>query len=346
MAKRTKKSSLKVNPYKAHAQDETEYGTEFIDLPGGITGGVAQLVEAKVSIYKEGTKYAGEKFVYFGGVVVEPKVAINTVKMWKDGKVQVISTDEVEIKGQRTGMTLPLCDTTKADGSVVSEDENVAKALNELRKIGGKECTMEIESEESLVQVLEALKEGGPFFKFSTTSSTPNEQYPIPRVWENWFGAKGLEDYELEEEDDVDETDSGEEKTSDPEDDPKPDVEALAKTADEVDEKGDVTEAAEDAQRELSELAKAVGVNADDIDSWIGVSDAIMGVSEGDEPKEGGEEWAPQKEEAYMFKPPRARKALHIVITTVNEGAQTVTAKALESGKVYKAVAWSKLEDV
>lgn len=351
MAKRSKKSSLKVNPYKAHAKDETEYGMEFIDLPGGITGGVARLAEAKVGTFARG-KNQGEKFIYLAGIVVEPKVAVDTQKVWKDGNVQVVSTEEVEIKGQRTGMTLPLCDTTKANGSVVSADENIGRMLNELRKLGGEECTAEIENEGTLAQVLEILKEEGPFFKFSTTAGNPTAQYPIPRIWENWFGAKGLEDYEPEEEDDVDENketeeSDGPEKDDIPFDDSTPDLTALAEAADEVNEDDEATEAAEEAQRELEKLAESAGINAEKIDSWGGVADAITKAS-GGEPEDGDEDdpWVPKKEEVYKFKPPRARKAIEVMITAVFEKAETVTAKALESEKVYKAVPWSKLEDV
>lgn len=366
MAKRTRKSGLKVNPYKAHAQDETEYGTDFINLPGGITGGIAQLVEAKIGTYAGGD-YKGEKFIYFGGVVMEPKTAINTLKVFKDGKIQVMSTKEIEVKGQRTGMTMPLCDTTKSDGKgsriLVSTDENIGLALNELRKLGGPECTAEIENEETLVQVLEALKEEGPFFKFTTNYKKPTKEYPTPdSAWENWFGAKGLEDYEPEEEDDVDESAGSEEPegakaggadTSD--DDSSPNPAALAETADEVDENDDATESAENAQRELSELASSVGISkraADAMDTWDELASAITEASDSEpadeEPKGGDEDpnWVPQKEEVYKFKPPRARNAVEVMVTTVNKEAQTVTAKSLENEKVYKAVPWSKLEDV
>ncbi len=365
MAKRTRKSSLKVNPYKAHAQDETEYGTEFVDLPGGISGGVARLTEAKVGIYVKG-KNVGEKFVYLAGTVIEPKFAVNTLQIWKDGKIQVVSTKEVEVKGQFTGMTLPLCNTSKADGEVVTADENIAKMMNELRKLGGEECTLEVESEETLAQVLGLLKEEGPFFKFSTSSSKPNEQYPEQRVWENWFGAKGLEDYEPEEEDDVEEDvdsdDSEEPKEEDANDsgeDSTPDLAALVETANEVDENEDATESAEEAQHALSELASSVGISkkdADAMDTWDELAAEIAGAPGLDtgEPGGGGasvdgdedSNWVPKKEEVYRFKPPRARKAVDVIITTVNEKAQTVTAKALENDKTYKAVLWSKLEDV
>ncbi len=61
MAKRTKKSGLSVKSFKDHARDETEYGMEFIDLPGGITGGIARLVDAKLGVYAKGNN-AGENF--------------------------------------------------------------------------------------------------------------------------------------------------------------------------------------------------------------------------------------------------------------------------------------------
>lgn len=221
MAKR-KKSSLLGKHLKAHNKDETNYGMEFIDLPAGITGGIAKLVDAKVGVYKTGDN-EGEQFLYLGGVVVEPKVVTATEKVFQDGKVVVLSVREVDIAGQRTSKMVPLCETSKQDGTVVTQDENVSTALNELRKLGGEGCTENVNTDEQLLEFLEDLKGQGVYFKFSTSARDPSAAYPTQRVWENWLGAKDLEDYEPEEDEDIDDDTEDPDDDKPEEDDPEPD---------------------------------------------------------------------------------------------------------------------------
>ena len=85
-AKRRKTSGgLLSESLKAHANDETSYGTEYIDLPGGITGGIAKLVDAKLGEFKKGPNQ-GKQFLYLGGLVVEPETAIQLNKVLQVGK--------------------------------------------------------------------------------------------------------------------------------------------------------------------------------------------------------------------------------------------------------------------
>lgn len=343
MAKRTRQGGLLNKALKGHAQDETDYGRDYIDLPSGITGGIAKLVEAKLGIYQSGNN-EGEKFLHLAGVVLEPKVAIKTVRVWENGKVKILSSSEVTVEGQRTSQTLALCDVTKADGSVNDMDGNIESALNELRKVGGKKCTAEIGSEEDLADVLEALKESAPFFRFSTTSSNPTEQYPIERIWENWRGTEGLEDYEPE--DTVDVVDAtGEEEPEEEETDTE-DLAALGEAAD----KGDDT-----AEATLSEKAEEVEIDPNDFPTWAEVATAIEeapeeedsdddeeGEEEGDEEEEEDD---PEKGEVYGYKPPRKRKAVECEVLVVFPRKKTCNLKSLDDGKMFKGVPFSKLEE-
>lgn len=91
MVKRTTKSALAAKLNKAlqsHANDETDYGMQFIDLPPGISNGVAQLIDAKIGTYKPSTQYAGKEFLYLAGSVIEPKEFTYIPKVFQDEKVQ------------------------------------------------------------------------------------------------------------------------------------------------------------------------------------------------------------------------------------------------------------------
>lgn len=348
MAKRKKADPLG-NALANHAQDETTYGQDFVDLPGGITGGIARLVDAKIGEYKTGAN-KGKPFLYMAGVVLEPKEAPNIVKAWQNGKVQVVSSEKLNVQGQRTSLMLPLCKTSRRDGETTTMDENIGKALNEVRKVGGEDCTESIDTPEDLEAVLEALKEAGPYFKFSTRSSDPTEAYPTQMVWESWRGSKDLEDYVPEEGDDViDDTEEGEEPDTDEDDSAEEeDLDALGADADQDDEA---------SQEYLTGRAKKVGLDPDDYEDWTSLADALTeGASDPDDKEdeeesedeeldgEEEEDRAPEKEEVYLYKPPKHRKSIQCEVTAVFAGKQTCNLKSLDDEKVFKAVPWDKLE--
>src|SRR5437016_1611840 len=130
------KSSFDINKsLQTHSTDDTDYGQDFTRLPGGISGGIAQLIDAKIGVYKTGAN-TGKKFFRAAGVVVSPDTATEMVKTLDErGKVKVVSAKEVPVKGLQTSVMVPLCDTKKADGTVTTADEGVANMLNELRKL-------------------------------------------------------------------------------------------------------------------------------------------------------------------------------------------------------------------
>jgi len=197
-----------------HATDDTTYGQSMIDLPGGINNGIAKIVEAKVGTYSKGAN-EGQSFVYLAGTIVEPASVTAVRQIWRDGKIEALEPEVVDVEGQRTSILLPLCSTTNQAGKTTSVDEHVERMLNELRKLGVD--TSEMVDMDDLTAMLEGVKEAQPFFKFSTSAGKPSAQYPTERIWENWYGCKGLEDYEPEESDAI-EDDTEEEEEAEEED--------------------------------------------------------------------------------------------------------------------------------
>lgn len=158
--------------HEAHKNDETEY-SKFGELPAGIEGGVARLVEAKFDLYKEGNN-TGEPFFYAAGVVVTPVEFTD-----RHGVTHVI-------EGLRTSIgPIPMCDTKNREGQTTTLAEHYARILNELRKLGVATASLQFEQLEATVA---RLKQIGPYFKFRTWQSKPTEQYPDPRVNHDWQG--------------------------------------------------------------------------------------------------------------------------------------------------------------
>ena len=353
MAKRKKSKAFNAlsKALQNHAKDETNYGMEIIPLPSGIRGGIAKLTDAKIGIYKSG-RNEGKQFVYLGGRVVSPREVNVTKKVFAEGKVQVSAPETVKIEGQLTNQLFPICETTKGNGDVVELDTNIERMLNELRKLGGEECTADLESDKDLESLLKDLVGAEIFFKFNTSSRTPTVQYPEEQVWENWNGAKGLEDYEPEEDDGIEEDESADvEKGSDDDSDDSEDSEedsfdamALAKEADENDD--------DEAAIELGEAAEAAGIDPDEFESWADVAKALLESSEDDsEDSDDGdldedeEDTPPEKGEVYNFKPPKSQKLVPCEVTAVFAGKETCNLKRLDTGKSHKGIPWEKLTD-
>lgn len=361
---------------KAHAKDKTDYGREFTNLPGGITGGIAELVEAKIGVYKSG-KNTGQKFIYMAGVVRSPKTALELKKIWEPvpgnpkGQVKIISNKMIDIDGQRTSIMLPLCATEKGDGKggtvQVTLDQNVEDALNEVRKLGGEECTAHVQTEEDLAQLLATLKSQQPGirFKFGTSEMDPNKDYPNgARVFENWYGTKGLENYVPEAADKhpaLAATQDGTAPSANGDGQPAEQFNEFdASTSMDLDQlveaangDGDV---ATDAQARLIALATEKGREDEaraaeswaDVKAVIEAEDALAEAPAEEAPAPAAKEpWKPKAGEMYMYKPldpktnkPQIDKAtkkpvkgVEVEILTVTEKDTTVTLKNYDTGK-------------
>ncbi len=383
MAKQVGQSQLG-DLIRSHASDETDYGQDFARLPGGIHGGVAELVDARIGSFKQGPN-VGKKFLYLAGVVVEPRTATEVVKAFENGRVKVLAAKEVVVEGRRTALTLPLCQTKNQKGDVTEAGDNVATALNELRKVGGEECTADLGSEEDLLGLLETLIEAAPRFRFSTDASDPSAEYPTPRVWERWYGTKGLENsnHAAPAEATVDKTggeSEGEEASDESEESEAAaeieegaaasgddeDLDALAAAADDGDG---------DAATKLDEIAVGAGLSKKQIDgakSWADVAAAVReaqgseaegeGEAEGEESAEEEEPEgtaAPEKGSMVLWKAidpktkkpaidpktKKVKKAIECKVIAVDERKETVDLKSLDNPKlVWKGVKWDALE--
>jgi hypothetical protein len=145
--------------WNAHKDDDVEYSS-FGELPPGINGGVAQLVECKIDLYKEGQNQ-GEPYFYAAGVVVMP--VEHTYRYPSDAPAQT-----VRVEGLRTSIMEALCETPgKTRASV---EEHLAWVINELKKLGlvtGDINPNDIEAH------LQGLKTAQPYFRFRTWKADP-----------------------------------------------------------------------------------------------------------------------------------------------------------------------------
>lgn len=296
--------------FESHKTDETRMGFGG-KLPGGIQSGVARLVKSYLGEYKTGD-YQGEIYLYLSGIALTPKYHVN-----EEG-------EKIPVKGSYTQVMVPMCDTQNAKGETRTTDENVDVALNELRKLGLDLSELEAED---LDEALAALQEAQPYFKYSTTQGKATEQFPNPRVFENWNGL--IEDYEedsdsdeVEEEDDEEEApkskgksqpvkrkqakpsyeeEAEEEEEESEEEEDEESEEAEEEEEGEEDDYEDLDALAKSADRDdrkaqlaLVKIAKGYDIDEEDYPSWSEVVDAIKEarktVSDEEEEEEGEEE--------------------------------------------------------
>lgn len=323
----------------AHANDETTYG--LIRLPGGIVNGIAQLDECKIGTYKDGD-YKGELFLRLAGIVNFPKT-VNT----KDG--------DIPVDGLQTSVMFPLCDTkSKAKGETTTFEENIAKVLNEFRKLG---ADTKGATGRDVEGIAAALQEQKPFFRFSTTE-TPAQGTYAARIWENWHGNKGLEDYVPDDAAAAGANDKSGKVDPDPVKGDEPvDVEALIVGASDGDE---------EATKNLKAHGDTLGITGEQIDKandWDEVrtmfkeADDAASAANGDPspapvadapPKKGDvfhytvldAQGKPVKDKSKKEKPP-----IEVAVLTVNVKAKTCKVKNLEDGTTeYADVKWGDLK--
>lgn len=345
MAKRAKsKLAGKVSrsAFEKHKSDPTDYGD--MRLPAGIEAGVAELSDIGIRTHDDGDN-KGKPYFTAAGVVRSPK-----------------EVDGIRVEGMQTRIFEPLYDTPTRTRK--TEDDHVGWMLNALRKLG---LDTEDLNVEDLEQAMEQLKEEGVFFRFRTWKGQKQTSGPFagrePRVQEQWLAAEtnyeaedNVEEVvEDEEEEEVDEETEDEEEEEDEEPENDEDDENL-------DELGAAAEEGDDdAQTKLFKLAEDSGADMDAVnetETWMEVVDLIKEAqeegdegeedeeSEEEESEEEEEEFVPEKGEYYKYKPPRARKSSEHEVISVAVTKQTVSLKALETGKVYKGVSWDELEDL
>lgn len=292
----------------AHADDDTVISGGG-GLPEGIENGVAQLIQCYFGTYENGDN-AGKLYFRAAGVVILPD-----------------KVGGAPVKGLQTSIMEPLCDTPNRSRKDV--DQHVSWVMNELRKLGIDTKGAGLDDMEGFA---EALQEAQPYFRFRTWKGEATEQFPNPRVNEQWQGY--LPDYSPEETDGVDD-DTAEAPAVAPKASPakpaasvsasvkkpaaaaaapakKPPVKPATKPAPEpepepTEPEGEdwdsLAEAAdsgdEDAQAKLTAQAGLFNVSEDDVNNaanWTEVAELIKAAAESDEAGEDGDESATDPE--------------------------------------------------
>lgn len=317
--------------HEAHKADPTEYGNA--ELPAGIEGGIAQLIDCKFDTVKPGKKNAGAYYFYAAASVILPK-----------------EHGGIPIEGQRTSIMEMLCDTPESKGRKTIE-EHLAWVYNELRKLGVDTSAMSLED---LEPTATALKEAQPHLRFRTWKGDPTPEYPNPRVNHVWLGAIEFND------------DSGAAPGVEDNSGSSPPAASANGTSTATDDLGKLATLADKgdkaAMKKLKELAIEAGAEEEVIDNaanWGEVKEMIENPAGGG--KEGGSEapteeapaegeWTPAVEEVYKYAPmnpktKKAGKAIEVEVTAVDEAKKTVDLAQLDNKKItYKKVPFDKLE--
>lgn len=327
-----------VQAHETHKVEETTY-SEFGELPDGIEGGVAKLVDCLFDTIKPGKDNAGELFFRAAGVVVEPA-----------------EFKGMRVAGLRTSIMEALYDTPDRAGRK-TVDEHYAWILNELRKLGLDTTQVAAEDMESVVA---AMKDANIYFRFRTWKGKPTAEYPNPRTNHVWNGI--VQDYV--------EPAAGDGVVDNTSRSPAPAPSANGSThrqpaaqpeAEDIDitTLGVQADAGDgDAQNRLEALAGEAGVDpaavaaAQNWASVVGMIEEAQGGNEAaaaagaDEPQ-----WVPQAGEVYKYtpsdpkNPKKAMKPVDVEVMEVDEAGQTVKLKNIATPKVtYPKVPWDKLE--
>lgn len=268
-----------------HADAPPEAGR--VDLPPGIRNGVARLTDCYFGQVQPGKQNAGEYFFRAVGVVVEPKSV-------------VFNGQDIGVEGLQTSIMEMVCDTKKQDGTVVSLNDHVKNVMNHLKLLG---AGPEAFAGGDLEAVAAALKQAGPYFRFSTSPRKDMKTGEVTGAWENWHGGQGLEDYQPPAERDVEDS-SADRNGYGPADDvpdaapavlahnaaaaatpqakaaPTAEPDTLSSAADNnLDELAEAADGGDDdAQQRLGDLAAEEGVPEDQVTgaaSWAAVAELI-----------------------------------------------------------------------
>lgn len=360
MVRKKKKSSLSARIQKENAREtsrtaEAKAPGGGARLPAGITDGLAKLTRVDFDKIKKG-KYEGSQRLYVHGVCIEPKTIEN-----EDGR-------EIKVEGRlvQPGM-ITLDDTEGFGGNEVSFADNVKKAENRLKLLGFPTEDFDDLEQETLDYFEENKDE--MFFTFRTWSPEPDddddEEARVIVIIE------GSEDHEESDEDDgVDEEEEEEEEKPAPKskgkgkgkgktkDKPKSKSKSKAKKEVDLDELAEAADDGdEDAQRTIVEEAEKEEIDSEDpeFEDWSDVVAAILESKEGgskdkDDKDDDGDEEEEEEEvdpevgDLLNFKPPRARKMHEVEVLKVYPKKKLCDVQSSTNDKIFKNIAWDKLQ--
>jgi hypothetical protein len=340
-------------------------------LPAGIEGGIAKLVDCKFTTIAEGKQNAGKDMFYAAGIIVSPSEhnGINLIGQRTQISEFLFHTPTRSRKtvGEHADWVVNELMKLGLEGEEldVEDLEGAAEALKEV----GPYFRFRTWSGDKV----EIINRGGKWFAGTKgpylTEQAAKTANPFagrePMVNHVWNGAC---DYV---EDEADAVVDATEEVAKPKLKPgKKPVKKAAEPEPEEEDAGeeDLAELAsladggdEDAALKLTELAKGAGIDEDSVgasESWADVVAMINGDAEEEEEEEeedaeeeeeeeekaAEDDWQPEKGEVYPYRAPGKRKAMDHEVTAVFEGKQTVNLKDLTTEKVYRGVAWDKLD--
>lgn len=293
-------------------------------MPTGVEGGIARVKDVKFDEYKTGAM-KGKLYFRISAVALYPETT-------DAGK---------RVKGLYTSIMEPLCDTPTRSRTELQDHIDFVTSIMKMCGVD----TSDWEGVDSMEEAAEQIKAAKPLISFRTWGGPDkkNPQGQVQHVWDEFTG-------EFDEEEGT--VGGVEDDSAAPVDDePEPEAEAEALDVKELKALGKKAVKDKDSQNKLSEIAESLGVDAEKIDTWPEVADAIIAAQEGGGDEGGGDDtetpaddWEPAKDEVYFYKPDPKKKAIECDVIHVDKKAKTVRLKNLDDGKtVYKDVAWDKL---
>lgn len=336
--------------HESHKTDETEF-SQFGELPPGINGGIAQLVECKFDVYKKGDN-VGEYFFYAAATVIEP-----TDHSWTDKKTKKVMS--ARVAGLRTSIgPEALCDTPGKARE--TQEEHLKWVLNEMRKMGVDTSAL---GADDLEAAADAIKQAAPYIRFRTWQGEPNADYPDPRTNHTWNGtADGYVPGDTTSAG-VNDKAAPSANGAKPQTTPPTTVPATSQSPESTKTALETLVAAamsldESAQDQLSALAEKAGATEAEITAakdWKEVADLALGKGQTatavDPGKAEAPPWQPEKEEFYGYKPfdtkrkRKSDKTIECEVIAVEMKSRTCTLRNADNQKItYDAVPWDDLE--
>ena len=353
--------------FDAHKGDDTKFSAAG-ELPAGIEGGIAKLVDCKISKYEKGDQ-KGELFFYAAGIIVSP-----------------VEHNSQRVEGLRTSIMEPLCETPTRSRKTF--DDHLDWMLNQLRMLTLDTGELDFDN---LEDALDVLKDAGVHFRFRTWQGEPTDQYPNPRVNHQWNGQ--IDYAETDDDDGVVDGTSEEPPVEQTQSADPDDLDALAVAADEGDD---------DAVSTLTEKATLLDITQDQLDETPSWADVVELIENAEKSEKGAEEafptftelgtladdnddeeaktsltnaaearqldpdeypsWLelaeeletapvvklekanqPDKGDVWYYKPPGKRKLVECEVTAIFEKSEACNLKNLDDGSSYKSVKWSDL---
>jgi len=304
--------------FNKHKDDETQMG--FANLPGGIAAGIAEFTGAKIDLYKTGANQ-GKPYMSLVGVVKHPK-----------------EHNGIPIEGLQTRQRIDLFQRPKTptNQNPKTEEEMVAVALNEMRKLGIETKHLNPDDWED---ALNAHSKEEHHFRFRTVFGTKRADGSQP-IYENWDGK--VENFKQNGHVDAVQDNTGGE--AQPANSGEVDWDAVAAVADDPN-----SEEMSAAQTQIREACEAAGISAQQIENaenWAAAVALMQEANAGGSSAEaaaGPASQDPEKGEAVNYKPPRARKSVECEVTAVFLGTRKCNIKASD-GTMYKGISWEDLE--